>query len=169
MTGYIGLGTNLGDRRANLRFGVTGLEAAGLELLELSSVWECEPVDTPAPMWFLNMAVKVDANRGPLELLELLLDIERRAGRVRTVCNAPRILDLDLLMLGDLELRGPRLHLPHPRMWQRRFVLEPLAEIAPDLLNPATGRTVAEERQRLRDAAVVNRAGRLATSSRLPV
>ena len=163
------MGTNLGDRWANLRFGVAGLEAVGLELGELSSVWECEPVDSPDPTWFLNMAAEVRSNREPLDLLEALLDIERRAGRVRSVPNAPRTLDLDLLLLGQLEYQGSRLCLPHPRMWQRRFVLEPLAEIAPDLLNPATGRTVVEELQCLGDGAAANKVGRLATSSRLHV
>lgn len=158
--GYISLGSNLGDRWAHLRAGVRGLERAGLELLALSSVWETEPIDS-APPWYLNMVVSVRAVLQPLELLDTLLDIERQAGRVRSTRNAPRTLDLDLLLLGDLEVRKPRLHLPHPRMWQRRFVLEPLAEIAPELRNPATGRTAVEERRLIAGHGQARRLGSL--------
>ncbi len=161
MDGYIGLGTNLGARRAHLRAGVEGLRRAGLELVSGSSVWESEPVDCPSPRWFLNMAVRVRTERQPLELLDLLLSIERSAGRTRGARNAPRTLDLDLLMLGDLQWSDDRLRLPHPRMWERRFVLEPLCEIAPDLRNPETGTRVSESRERIVDRTVVRRIGRL--------
>jgi 2-amino-4-hydroxy-6-hydroxymethyldihydropteridine diphosphokinase len=155
MIAYVGLGSNLGDRRAHLLAGVEGLRAAGLELEAASGVWESEPVEAAEPLWFLNMAVAVRAGRDPLRLLDVLLDIERRAGRVRTGRNAPRTLDLDLLTLGDLRWRDERLELPHPRMWERRFVLEPLREIAPRLRNPDTGRTVAQECARIRNRSVV--------------
>ena len=115
MIAHVGLGSNLGHRRAHLRSGLEGLLAAGLEPLATSSVWESEPVDTLDPRWFLNMAVALRVKRGPLELLDVLLDIERRAGRVRTARNAPRTLDLDLLLLGSLRWRDERLVLPHPR------------------------------------------------------
>jgi 2-amino-4-hydroxy-6-hydroxymethyldihydropteridine diphosphokinase len=107
------------------------------------------------------MAVRVRTDKQPLELLDLLLDIEHLAGRVHGAPNAPRGLDLDLLMLDDLEWRDSRLRLPHPRMWERRFVLEPLAEIGPELRDPATGATVAEVRQRIRGRSIVRRLGRL--------
>jgi len=161
MTGYIGMGSNLGDRWSNLRAGVSGLRGAGPTVLAVSSVWATEPVDSPGPLWFLNMAVKVSTGLPPLELLDRLLAIEREAGRTRSEPNGPRTLDLDLLVLGELEWGDDRLQLPHPRMWQRRFVLGPLAEIAPDLLNPRTGRTVACEQDRLRDPAAVVVVGRL--------
>lgn len=157
MIAYVGLGSNLGLRRHHLRSGLEGLRSAGLEVRSVSSVWETEPVDTGDGRWFLNMAVSLEADRDPLELLDLLLAVERRAGRVRTVRNAPRTLDLDLLLVGDLRWRDERLILPHPRMWERRFVLEPLAEIAPELSNPETGRTVAEECERLRSRSGVCR------------
>lgn len=161
MIAYIGLGSNLGDRPAWLRAGIDGLSAAGCVLKAVSSVWESEPVDCPEPAWFLNMAVAARTRLAPLELLDVLLDIERLSGRVRTVPNAPRSLDLDLLLLGDLRWRDERLELPHPRMWERRFVLEPLREIAPHLRNPSSGRTVAEECERVRHRSAAFEIGRL--------
>jgi len=157
MIAYVGLGSNLGNRRDNLRRGLAGLDDAGLERLATSSVWESEPVDTRDGAWFLNMAVALSTEKDPLDLLDVLLRIEREAGRVRSERNAPRTLDLDLLLLGRLRWRDERLILPHPRMWERGFVLEPLAEIAPDLRNPDTGRTVAEERDRVGKRSVVRR------------
>lgn len=158
---YIGIGTNLGDRWANLRFGLDGLERAGFEVVRVSSVWEAEPVGTDVPLWFLNMAAHVRVQKLPLGVLDSLLRIESAAGRERTEPNGPRTLDLDLLMLEQLSWRDERLELPHPRMWDRRFVLEPLSEIAPELRNPRTGRTVAEETRRARNGSVVLNVGRL--------
>ena len=135
MVGYLGVGSNLGDRWARLRYGVGALADAGIEPLALSSVWESEPVGCDEPLWFLNMAVKFESSHQPLELLDALQQIERAAGRVRREVNAPRTLDLDLLVYGEIVLRDPRLRLPHPRMWQRRFVLEPLFEIESGLRN----------------------------------
>ena len=161
MTGYIGLGSNLGDRRAWLRTGILGLRAAGLCPISASSIWETEPVATIAPGWFLNMVVEVETGRPPLEVLEILLAIERRAGRVREGRNAPRRLDLDLLLLGRLRWADARLTLPHPRMWQRSFVLEPLRQLAPEVCNPTSGRTVTDECRRAAGGAVVREVGRI--------
>jgi 2-amino-4-hydroxy-6-hydroxymethyldihydropteridine diphosphokinase len=154
MTGHVALGSNLGDREENLRAGLRGLRLRGIEPVAVSSVWETEPVACPEPLWFLNMVARISTDRPPLEVLDRLLEIEREAGRVREARNEPRILDLDLLLLGSLEVRTGRLTLPHPRMWERRFVLAPLAEIDPDLRNPASGRTVSEELERARDGRV---------------
>lgn len=148
MTGYVALGSNLGDRAGNLLAGIDGLSRRGIEPLQLSSVWETEPVECTEPLWFLNMVARIRTGRGPVEVLDILLECEREAGRVRAVRNEPRILDLDLLLLGDLRVRTDRLVLPHPRMWERPFVLAPLAELDPGLRNPASGRTVAEELER---------------------
>jgi 2-amino-4-hydroxy-6-hydroxymethyldihydropteridine diphosphokinase len=166
---YIALGSNLGDRRAHLQAGLEGLRRHGLAPLAISSVWETEPVDTEHPRWFWNMAVRSESRRPPLGLLEALLEIERENGRRRRERNGPRTLDLDLLLVGDLVVDEPRLRLPHPRMWERVFVLEPLAEIAPRLLNPATGRSVAEERDSLVDPARARRLGDLASCPSLPL
>jgi 2-amino-4-hydroxy-6-hydroxymethyldihydropteridine diphosphokinase len=152
VTGYVALGANLGNREANLRAGMSGMAAVGLGPTHRSSIWETEPVGTRGPRWFLNMVVRIRTSRSPIEVLEALLEIERRVGRTRSgVRNAPRVLDLDLLTLGDARVESTRLTLPHPRMWERRFVLAPLAEIAPGLRDPATGRTVQESLERLGD------------------
>ena len=163
MHGYIALGSNLGDRGRHLEAGLAGLSNAEIRPVEVSSVWETEPVDSPSARWFWNMTVKVQTHRDPLDVLDSLLGIEDLAGRERTIRNGPRTLDLDLLMLGDLMLDHDRLNLPHPRMWRRRFVLEPLAEIEPALVNPATGLTVVEERDRSPDRSQVRCIGTLAS------
>jgi 2-amino-4-hydroxy-6-hydroxymethyldihydropteridine diphosphokinase len=163
MHGYIALGSNLGDRRRHLEAGLAGLREAGFGPVGVSSVWETEPIDAPSKRWFWNMTVKVMTDRAPLEVLDSLMGIEGQAGRERTIRNGPRTLDLDLLMLGDLVVDHDRLNLPHPRMWQRRFVLEPLAEIEPGLVNPDTGLTVAEERDRSIDRSLVRCIGPLAS------
>ena len=162
MDGYIALGSNLGDRGRNLAAGIDGLRRCGLEPRRFSAVWETEPVDTDDPRWFWNMAVMVPASGAPLDALDRLLAIERAAGRRRSGRNAPRTLDLDLLLWGDVEVDEPRLRIPHPRMWQRRFVLEPLAELEPGLRNPATGLEIGEECRRLAGGPVVRRLGSLA-------
>jgi 2-amino-4-hydroxy-6-hydroxymethyldihydropteridine diphosphokinase len=161
LTGYIGLGSNLGDRGAWLLQGIQGLRAAGIRIAAASSLWETEPVDTEHGGWFLNMVVEIRTGRAPLELLEILLGVERRAGRERNGRNGPRNLDLDLLLQGDRSWNDARLVLPHPRMWERSFVLEPLCELAPELRNPESGRTVAEECRRIAGRAVVREVGRL--------
>jgi len=166
---YIALGTNLGDLGGNLRAGLDGLCRFGLAPEATSSVWETEPVDTPFPQWFWNMAVRVQTDRAPGALLDSLLEIERANGRRRDRLNAPRTLDLDLLMVGQLTIDSERVRLPHPRMWERRFVLEPLAEIAPDLRNPLTGRTVLEERRGIRGRGAVRRLGDLASCRGQPL
>jgi 2-amino-4-hydroxy-6-hydroxymethyldihydropteridine diphosphokinase len=158
---YIALGTNLGDLGRNLLAGLHGLRRFDLDPAAVSSVWETEPVDAPTGEWFWNMVVMVRSDRRPLDLLEVLLRIEHDHGRIRRARNEPRTLDLDLLMMGDLVVSDGRLSLPHPRMWQRRFVLEPLSEIAPLLRNPLTGRTVRQELSEIGDGFRVRKLGDL--------
>lgn len=160
MRGYIGLGSNLGDRSAHLAAALTALRAADVQIEALSSVWETEPVDATGPL-FLNMVAAVACDLEPREFLDLLLAIERAQGRERRGRHAPRTLDLDLLTWGDLEIEERGLQLPHPRMWERRFVIEPLAELAPDLLHRHTGRMVAEQRRLLEHRGGVRRVGDL--------
>lgn len=159
---YIALGSNLGDRAASLRAGLQGLAERDLPVLAESSVWETEAVDSPEPLAFLNMVVRAETTLGPLALLDRMRAVERARGRVDSARNAPRVLDLDLLLLGDLRCDGPRLTLPHPRMWERRFVLAPLAEIAPALRDARTGCTVTEAIRRLDGGSWARRLGALA-------
>ncbi|HEX8186728.1 MAG TPA: 2-amino-4-hydroxy-6-hydroxymethyldihydropteridine diphosphokinase, partial [Pyrinomonadaceae bacterium] len=142
---HVGMGSNLGDRAGNLLLALRGMAGAGLSVARLSSVYETEPagVEEEQPA-FLNMVAEL---AGPLpapeELLRLLLGIERSLGRRRPRPLAPRTLDLDLLLYGDESRDTERLTLPHPRLHQRRFVLAPLAELAPDALHPALNQTIA--------------------------
>lgn len=127
---YIALGSNLGDRAAHLRFALTTLAATpGILLLRVSTFHETAPVGGPPGQGpYLNAAALLETSLSPRALLDTLLSIESRAGRTRSVPNAPRTLDLDLLLYADLALSAPDLQVPHPRMWHRSFVVGPLAE-----------------------------------------
>jgi 2-amino-4-hydroxy-6-hydroxymethyldihydropteridine diphosphokinase len=169
MVGYVALGSNVGEREGHLRAGILALPASGLAVTDVSSVWETEPTDGAGPAWFLNMVVRVVTDLTPERALDVLLAAERDRGRLRTRPNAPRELDLDLLLLGREQRATATLDLPHPRLWTRRFVLAPLAEIAPGLVNPASGRTAEQELASLGDAPVVRRVGPLALPETLPL
>lgn len=137
-SGYLGLGSNVGDRGAHLRAALRGLEAHGVAVEAVSSVYETEPVgEFLDQREFLNAAARVATDLEPLELLDLCKVIEVEHGRVfGGPRHGPRPLDVDLLLLGDVELESERLVLPHPTLTERRFVLEPLLELDPDLRLP---------------------------------
>ena len=140
----ISLGSNLGDRRAHLEWAVSRL-AGVLGPLRVSSVIETEPVDVPSPQPpYLNAVAVGETTMAADEVIALLLRMERERGRERLAPKAPRTLDLDLILYGDVVLDSPPLVLPHPRFRERRFVLEPLAEVAPEWRDPVTGKTVGE-------------------------
>lgn len=140
---YIGLGSNLGDREANLRRALKVMAGLpGIRVLRFSSVYRTEPVGKRGQPEFLNMVAEVETGLEPRDLLRLLLDIEKQLGRVRQGRWGPRTIDLDILYYGDRILTEPDLEIPHPRAHQRVFVLVPLAELAPGLADPVTGRTV---------------------------
>jgi 2-amino-4-hydroxy-6-hydroxymethyldihydropteridine diphosphokinase len=140
----VGLGSNLGDRRAHLEFAIARLTRY-LSALRVSSVHETDPVGVPGDQpRFLNAVAVGETTLEARPLLDALLAIEKQAGRERPYAGAARTLDLDLILLGDRIIDEPDLTVPHPRFRERRFVLEPLAEVTPGLRDPVTGRTIAE-------------------------
>jgi 2-amino-4-hydroxy-6-hydroxymethyldihydropteridine diphosphokinase len=147
----IALGSNLGDCRATLEGALVELDASpGIRLLRRSAWYRSAPVGPPQPD-YLNGCAVLEVLLSPEALLDRLLETETRFGRVRAERWGPRTLDLDLILLSDLRLDGERLQLPHPRMRERAFVLVPLAEIAPDWIDPLTGLNVAALARQLPD------------------
>jgi len=140
---YLSLGSNLGDRQANLRNAIGRLLELG-NVVEVSSYYETEPVEFTEQPWFLNCAVAVRTELIPREFLAGILEIERSMGRQRTQPKGPRTIDIDILLYGPAHLNTPTLTIPHSAMAERRFVLEPLAEIAPDVKVPLLKKTVRE-------------------------
>jgi 2-amino-4-hydroxy-6-hydroxymethyldihydropteridine diphosphokinase len=144
MTGYLGLGSNVGDRRANLQAAVDALCERGVAVRASSSVYATEPVgEVPDQRDFFNACLRIETDREPEDLLDVCKDVERSLGRVTEgegyVHHGPRPIDVDLLLLGDRTHRSERLVLPHEEVSSRRFVLVPLLELAPDLEVPGRG------------------------------
>lgn len=143
-TAYLALGSNLGDREANLREAVKRLDAGDLRITRRSSLYETAPrelLDQPA---FLNAVIEIETDLFPLQLLARTQSVERDMGRRRVTPKGPRNIDIDILFYGRAVIATAELEVPHPRLGERRFVLEPLAEIAPDLRHPVTGKTAGE-------------------------
>ena len=157
---FLGLGSNLGRRTANLARARRLLEEAGVEVVKASSVYETEPVDLPGQPLFLNLVLEVRTALDPPSLLRLARSVEAALKRVPTVAKGPRTLDIDILLAGDAVLEIPDLVVPHPRLHLRNFVLVPLAEIAPEARHPVLGRTIRELAERSPDRARVVKLGR---------
>jgi 2-amino-4-hydroxy-6-hydroxymethyldihydropteridine diphosphokinase len=153
---YLSLGSNLDDRAANLNIAITGLAELGRVEIA-SSLYETEPVGFAAQPWFLNCAVKLSTEKMPKQLLSGVLDLERQMGRRRLEKKGPRIIDIDILLFGNSIIDTKELVVPHPAMHQRRFVLEPLVEIAPEVRHPVFKRTVRELRDALPPGQPVRR------------
>ena len=139
---YLSLGSNLGDREHHLREAISRLRALG-QLAAISSFYETEPVDFIDQPWFLNTVVALDTDQTAPQLMSAMLAIEEAMGRVRNQSKGPRVIDLDILLFGDQVIDTPTLTVPHPAMPERRFVLAPLAEIAPDTVHPLLHKTIS--------------------------
>jgi len=140
---YLSLGSNVGDREANLRRAIEELNKVG-EVSAVSSFYETEPVEFIEQPWFLNMAVELQTELMPRQLLAAVLKIEREMGRKRLQPKGPRLIDIDIVLFGNAVVRNVELAIPHPAMHERKFVLMPLAEIAPEARHPALRRSVRE-------------------------
>ncbi|HLW43832.1 MAG TPA: 2-amino-4-hydroxy-6-hydroxymethyldihydropteridine diphosphokinase [Candidatus Acidoferrales bacterium] len=143
-TVYLSLGSNVGDREEHLAAAIAALGAHGVRVTRQSSIYLTEPVGFAAQSWFLNCAVEADTDLMPRQLLRAIRQVESEIGRRRLVRSGPRVIDLDILLCGSSAIRTPELEVPHPRMAERRFVLVPLAEIAPTARHPVENKTVAE-------------------------
>lgn len=151
----MGVGSNVGDREHAIAEAAVRLVAASFTLSRVSRLFETQPVGGPPQGWYLNGVFGGDTDLTPQGLLDACLDVERAMGRVRSVANAPRIIDLDVLLFGDVTCHAHNLTIPHPRLHLRRFVLVPLAEIAPSIVHPSLRLTVTELLARCTDTSVV--------------
>ena len=156
MKAFVLAGSNLGDRKANLEFALSSLSQGGT-VSNASSCFETEPVGFSDQPWFLNQAIELKTRLKPTELLSLCQDIEAACGRIRTFPNAPRTLDLDILLYGDLVINQQNLIIPHPRLPERRFALEPLAQIAPNVMHPVLKKSIRALLEACLDSSEVRR------------
>ena len=143
-TAFLALGSNIGDREANLRDAVDRLASDEIHVLRRSSLYETAPQEMLDQPSFLNAVMEVETSLLPMQLLARIREIEREMGRQRIAPKGPRNIDIDILFYGRAVITTQELEVPHPRLAQRRFVLEPLAEIAPDFRHPVTGKTASE-------------------------
>ena len=155
MKAYLGLGSNIGNRLRNLQSVLDHLNVVtGISLEAVSPVYETNPIGGPAQPEYLNAAIEIETDKCPEKLLKHCLDIEKKMGRYRRERWEPRIIDIDVLLYGKLILNSPNLVIPHPFMHERAFVLQPLADIAPDIVHPVLGLTVNEMLARIEKSGI---------------
>ncbi len=140
---YLALGSNVGNREEHLRKALEKLQARDLRLRRASGLYETEPVGLREQSWFLNQVAEFETELFPMQLLHRTQRVENALGRRRTIVNGPRTIDIDIVLYGNAIVKAPKLEIPHPRYRERRFVLEPLAELDPELRDPVTGQAVA--------------------------
>jgi 2-amino-4-hydroxy-6-hydroxymethyldihydropteridine diphosphokinase len=141
---YLGLGSNVGDREAQLQAALDNLNAPDLKLLRVSSLYETEPIGFREQGWFLNLVAEFETELFPKQLLRRMQKVELGLGRRRTMKNGPRTIDIDILLYGKAAMKTDELEIPHPRYRERRFTLAPLAELNPAMRDPVTRQTMAE-------------------------
>ena len=154
---FLSLGSNVGDREKNLRDAIAALPELGVQIKKVSSIYETEPLDLLEQPWFLNCVVEGETTVSPAALLRELRELEKRMGSKKPVARGPRLIDLDILVYGLQTINSPELQVPHPRMHVRRFVLAPLAEIAPDLKHPSWRGNAAQLLDALKDKSAVKK------------
>jgi 2-amino-4-hydroxy-6-hydroxymethyldihydropteridine diphosphokinase len=143
-TAYLSLGSNLGDRKANLERAISLLDSTDIRVVRRSPLYATEPRDFATQPWFLNTAVEIETTLFPRQLLSRIQKIERELGRRRNIPKGPRTVDIDILLFGNFIVDAPDLVIPHPRFPERRFVLAPLHDLNPELRHPQTRETVRE-------------------------
>jgi 2-amino-4-hydroxy-6-hydroxymethyldihydropteridine diphosphokinase len=154
---YLLTGGNEGDRYLNMQQARTNIEHICGRLIQVSSLYETAPWGNSNQADFLNQVLHVETKMNPHDLLASILSIEEKGGRIRSIRNAPRTIDIDILFYNQLVLDEPGLHIPHPRIAERRFVLEPLSEISPDLIHPVSGKSIRQLLQECKDELAVKK------------
>lgn len=154
-TVYLALGSNIGNRAENLRKATAMLGESGVRIQKISSIYETEPVDYLEQDWFLNAVLEAETDLEPPALLKVMRGIETSMGSRKAFSKGPRMIDLDVLLFGDESIDTPELQIPHPRMLSRKFVLVPLAEIAPRLRHPSWPASAKEMLERCEDTSEI--------------